>query len=109
MGKTIYTLHAEMCRVFTSPVRLEILDILRDGKRSVSDLVEHTGLSQSNVSHHLKIMRDKEIVNTEKKGNFVFYSVADPKITEAFDIIKEILLDKIERTQDLYDTLTSRE
>lgn len=105
MEKTIYEMHAEMCRVFTSPVRLEILDTLRSGKRSVGELVELTGLNQSNVSHHLKVMRENGIVNKEKKGNFVFYTLANPKISEAFGIMKEILMDKLAEAQKLYEKI----
>jgi len=105
MDKTIYELHAEMCRVFTSPVRLEILDILRNGEKSVNELVRLTGLNQSNISHHLKIMRGNGIVKTEKKGNYVFYTLANPKISEAFVIMKEILKDRMAETQKLYNAM----
>ena len=105
MNKTIYDLHAEMCKVFTSPVRLEILDTLRSEKKSVNELVLLTGLNQSNVSHHLKIMRENGIVKTEKKGNQIFYTLANPKISEAFAIMKEILKDRMAETQKLYETI----
>ena len=105
MNKTIYDLHAEMCKVFTSPVRLEILDTLRSEKKSVNELVLLTGLNQSNVSHHLKIMRENGIVKTEKKGNHIFYTLANPKISEAFAIMKEILKDRMAETQKLYETI----
>ena len=105
MNKTIYDLHAEMCKVFTSPVRLEILDTLRTEKKSVNELVHLTGLNQSNVSHHLKVMRENGIVKTEKKGNHIFYTLANPKISEAFAIMKEILKDRMAETQKLYETI----
>ena len=61
MDKRIYMMHADMCKVFTSPVRLKILDILRNGEKSVSELVRATGLNQSNISQHLQIMKDNNI------------------------------------------------
>jgi len=108
MDKKIYALHADMCKVFTSPIRLEILDVLRDGKKSVSELVQLIGLNQSNISQHLQIMKDKNILRTEKKGNFVYYSIANPKISEAFGMMKEIIKDQLSESGRLYKTITKR-
>lgn len=95
-----------MCKVFTSPVRLEILDILRNGEKSVNELVQLTGLNQSNVSQHLQIMKDRGILKIEKKGNYVFYSVANPKISKAFGMMKEIMIDQLAESERLYKTIT---
>ncbi len=105
MDKRIYEMHAEMCKVFTSPVRIEILDILRNGKKSVNELVQETGFNQSNISQHLQVMREKGIVRTEKKGNFVFYTLANPKISKAFGIMQEILKDQLAENEKLYKTM----
>jgi ArsR family transcriptional regulator len=105
MDKKIYEMHADMCKVFTSPVRIELLDILRKGKKSVSELVLETGLNQSNISQHLLVMREKGIVRTEKQGNYVFYTLANPKIAEAFGIMEEILTDQLAETEKLYLTI----
>jgi len=109
MDKKIYMMHAEMCKVFTSPVRLEILDMLRDGKKTVTELVQLTGLNQSNISQHLLIMKDRGILITEKKGNYVFYSIANPKISEAFGMMKEIMIDQLAESERLYKTITKKE
>ena len=108
MEKKIYMMHAEMCKVFTSPVRLEILDMLRNGKKTVNELVELIGLNQSNVSQHLQIMKDKGILRTEKKGNYVFYSITNPKISEAFGVMKEIMIDQLAESEKLYKTITTK-
>ena len=93
MDKKIYKINAEMCKVFTSPVRIEILNLLGGGKKSVGELVKLTGLNQPNISQHLHMMKEKKIVKAEKQGNNVFYSLTNPKISEAFAIMKEILED----------------
>lgn len=105
MVKQIYELHADMCKVFTSSVRVEIIEILQDGKKSVSELVELTGLSQSNISQHLQIMKEKGVLTPEKKGNHVFYSLSNPKIAEAFRIMREILLSKMADSEKLYKAI----
>ena len=99
--KQIYEMHAEMCKVFTNPVRVEILNLLQDGRRSVNTLAELTGYNQPNISQHLTIMREKGIVTAEKVGNNVFYSLSNPKISEAFDIMKEILYEQLARNEQL--------
>ncbi len=106
MDKIIYKKHAEMCKVFTSPIRVEILDILRNGTKSVNELVKLTGVNQSSVSQHLQIMKEKGIVHAEKKGNQVFYSLSNPKISEAFGILKEILTDQLAESGALYRSIT---
>jgi ArsR family transcriptional regulator len=109
MDKKLYKMHAEMCKVFTSPVRIEILNLLRDGKKTVSELVELTGLNQSNISQHLHVMREKKIVKTEKQGNNVFYSLTNPKISEAFEIMKQILQDQLAESEKLYKSITGED
>ena len=108
MEKKIYMMHAEMCKVFTSPVRLEILDMLRNGKKTVTELVQLTGLNQSNVSQHLQIMKDKGILRTEKKGNYAFYSIANSKISEAFGMMKEIMMDQLAESEKLYKKMVKK-
>lgn len=105
MDKKIYAMHANMCKVFTSPARIEILDLLRGGRKSVSELVELSGLRQPNVSQHLQLMREKSVVTTEKEGNAVFYSIANPKMSKAFEIMKEMLMDKLAEAEMTYKTV----
>ena len=95
MSKKLFELHAEMCKVFSNPIRLEILNILRDKQWSVTELVSKTDLSQANVSQHLSIMKAKGIVLSTRQGKNVYYKIANPKIIKAFDIIKEALAEKM--------------
>jgi ArsR family transcriptional regulator len=90
----IYELHAEMCKVFSNPIRLEILNLLRDKELSVSQLIERTKLSQANISQHLAIMKSKGIVTSRRDGKNVYYKITRPKIIKAFDIIREVLAEK---------------
>ena len=68
-------------KAMAHPLRLKILCLLGgNGEISVQGIVEYVGTSQSNISQHLSILRDKGILNSRKDANKVFYSVADPKI-----------------------------
>jgi len=93
--KELYTIHAEICKVFSNPTRLEILNLLRDKEMSVTELIEKTKLSQANISQHLSIMKSKGIVISDRKGKNVYYRLTNPKIIKAFDIIREILTERL--------------
>ncbi|MBS3165973.1 winged helix-turn-helix transcriptional regulator [Candidatus Woesearchaeota archaeon] len=90
----IYELHAEMCKVFSNPTRLEILNLLRNKERSVAELIQKTNLSQANISQHLAIMKHKGIVIARRDGKNIYYKITYPKIIKAFDIIRKVLSEK---------------
>ncbi len=91
MKRELYAMHADICKTFSNPTRLELLNLLRNGELSVSELVKRTGLTQGNVSQHLAVMRSKGVVMAKRKGSNIYYSIANPKIIKAFDIIREAL------------------
>jgi ArsR family transcriptional regulator len=111
MNKTddFYCLHSDMCKTLASEKRQRILDALRAGERSVAELQECTGASQSNISQHLSVMRMKGIVNARREGSHVFYSISNPKILQAFDLISEVLTDKLENTTAMAGTMREGE
>ena len=97
MTKELYRLHAELCKVLSSPARLEILNMLRDGRKSVGELIRITGYGQANISQHLTVMKRNGVVNFEREGNNVYYSLADARIIRAFDIIREMLGERLKK------------
>jgi ArsR family transcriptional regulator len=88
-----YNLHAEMCKTISNPRRQAILDTIRDGEMTVTELVEKTGVSQANLSQHLAILRSKGVVKTRREGNNIYYSISNIKIIQAYDLISEVLED----------------
>ena len=88
-----YNLHAEMCKTISNPRRQAILDTIRSGEMTVSELIERTGISQANLSQHLAILRSKGVVRTRRDGNNIYYSISNMKIIEAYDLISEVLED----------------
>ncbi len=95
--KELYQTHAEMCKVFSNSTRLEILNLLRDKELSVTELIEKTRLSQANISQHLSIMKSKGIVTSNRKGKNIYYKLTNPKIIMAFDIIRDVLAEKLKK------------
>jgi ArsR family transcriptional regulator len=94
MDRLLLQRHAELCQTLASPVRLEILNLLRDGEQPVNELAEQTELNQANVSQHLAILRNKGIVTTRREGTNVYYRVANSKIIRACDLIREVLAEQ---------------
>lgn len=95
-NEDFYCLHSEMCKTLANAKRQQIIDSLRDGEVTVSEVVEKTGIAQANVSQHLAIMRGKGIVNARREGAHVHYSIANPKIIQAFDLITEVMRESLE-------------
>ncbi len=92
-NENFYNLHAEMCKTISNPRRQAILDTIRNGEMTVSELIEKTGIRQANLSQHLSILRSKGVVNTRRDGNNVYYSLSNLKIIKAYDLISEVLED----------------
>ncbi|MDP3025486.1 MAG: metalloregulator ArsR/SmtB family transcription factor [candidate division Zixibacteria bacterium] len=95
--KMIYFYHAEMCKVFSHPTRLEIINTLRDKEVTVGELAKKLKLGIGNLSQHLSMMKDRRILSSRKEGNQVYYRIANPKMLEAFDLLREILLEQIQK------------
>ena len=107
MDDQIYSYHAEMCQVFSHPKRLELIDVLRAGEMSVSDLSEKLGMAPANLSQHLAMMRERRILLSRKQGNVVYYRIANPKLLQAFDMLREILFEQIRQDAALIHGRTS--
>jgi ArsR family transcriptional regulator len=93
--KRIFQLHAEICKTLSNPIRLEILSLLRDQKKSVNEIAALTGVRQATISQHLAVLRQRGVVSTRREGINVYYDVANPKITRACDLMREVLFEHI--------------
>jgi ArsR family transcriptional regulator len=98
---SLYELHASICQVLGNPKRLEIIDRLRDGEKSVTELTSATKVGQSNLSQHLALMRQKGIVLARREGVSVYYRLADPKILKACDLMRQVLLEHLQAGAEL--------
>ncbi|UCH51894.1 MAG: winged helix-turn-helix transcriptional regulator [Chloroflexota bacterium] len=103
----IYKLKAELCKTFADPKRLIIINQLREGETTVNELARVIELPQAVVSRHLAILRDKGVVQHRREGTSVYYSLSNPKIGEACDMMHQILLDQVEKNKQLAERLTA--
>jgi DNA-binding transcriptional ArsR family regulator len=84
---------AKIFRALSDPVRLQILDFLRNGEKCVCEIIPHVGLIQPVVSRHLKILKDSGIVRDKKDGNKRLYSITDQRIFQIIDGITPELVE----------------
>lgn len=87
------SLKAKLFRGFSDPSRLAILEALRSCPLTVGEIVEATGLSQSNASNHLGCLRDCGLVIATQQGRYVTYELADPRVGEILKSGDELLAD----------------
>ena len=89
-------LHAELCKVFTHPTRIRILELLRDGEVTVGALADALDVAQPHVSQHLTVMRNAGVLDNRRHGPNVYYRLTDPRIVDAFDTIREVLTERLD-------------
>ncbi|HCO77224.1 metalloregulator ArsR/SmtB family transcription factor [Hydrogenophilus thermoluteolus] len=81
---------ARALKSIAHPLRLKILCVIGEDEACVQEIVDAVGTSQSNVSQHLAIMRDKAILATRKEANRVYYRVADPRTLQLVVLMREL-------------------
>lgn len=107
MEDQIYAYHAEMCQVLSHPKRLEVINVLRDGEMSVTELSQKLGLTVGNLSQHLSMMKERHVLLTRKEGNMVYYRIANPKLIRCFDMMREMLFEQIRQDAALIEAKTN--
>jgi DNA-binding transcriptional ArsR family regulator len=81
---------ARCLRVLSHPTRLLIIHLLGTGERSVKELEREVGISQSSVSQHLNLLKDKEIVESRRAAQQVFYRLRNPRLLELTAITRDL-------------------
>jgi DNA-binding transcriptional ArsR family regulator len=88
---------ANRFRVLGEPLRLRLLNELREGEKNVNDLVKAAETSQANVSKHLRILMTAGLVNRRKEGVFAYYYIADDLVFELCDLVCARMREELER------------
>ena len=102
----LYRMKAELCKTFSDPKRLMIINALRGGEKPVGYLVETLNIPQAVVSRNLAILRHKGIVRGRREGVNIFYSLSNAKIAEACDLVHQILLEQAVNNREMADKIT---
>jgi DNA-binding transcriptional ArsR family regulator len=92
---------AERFKALAEPARLHILDALRDRERTVSELMEDTGLGQANASKHLQLLHGLGFAERRKEGPRVYYRLSDDRASRLCDIMCGRLEEEVQRRSEL--------
>ena len=97
----IYERQARICKAFAHPGRLQILDLLGQGERGVSELQEALGISKTSISQHLSVLKSAGILTTRREGKQIYCSLAMPEVKEACQLIRRVLQAQIAASRGL--------
>lgn len=101
MPQQIANFKAEFFKALAHPIRIRILDSLRDGEKGVNELSEILKIEPANVSQQLAILRMRNIVIGRKTGSNVYYSVSDKTLFRLLDVAKEIFNNHLVGVRDM--------
>lgn len=90
----MYPHYAKLLSALTNPKRIEIVRVLSNSCITVSDLVRMTGMTQSNISQHMQVLRREGIVITKRKGKTILYCLSHQNFVKILDNIHEVLSDR---------------
>lgn len=113
MQDSLRIFKADFFKALSHPARIKILELLRGGELSVTELQEQLGIESSSVSQNLSVLRHKKIVDSRKAGTTVYYWVPDPVVFDLLDIARRIfnnqLLDTRSTLEQLEEEQTSND
>jgi DNA-binding transcriptional ArsR family regulator len=109
MNKTleneINQLHAEICAGLADPNRIMLLYSLSQSARNVTELCNELEMPQPLISRHLKVLRERGMVTTERRGTVIVYSLSDKRLIEALDLLRAVMHDNISKRAELVHAL----
>jgi len=101
MKYEILKIEAGVFNALAHPLRLKILEKLRGGPCCVCKIIPYVGGEQSNVSHHLAILRKTKILRCEKRGLEVWYEITDSKIFKIIDLMNDCILEDLKKSRNI--------
>ena len=107
--RPIYQVKADFFKTLAHPARIRVLELLRDGERSVGELIPEVGLEASHLSQQLGILRRANVLQSRKEGSTVRYSVTDPRIFDLLEVARAILTSTLAETRQLLAELEGLE
>ncbi len=104
----LFTLHADFCKIMGNPKRLMIIAALGEGELSVGEIASIVEVPMTNASQHLSTMKAANLVVSRKEGQTVLYRLTDPRITEACEIIRSVLLSFMKQSGSIASKMDRR-
>jgi ArsR family transcriptional regulator len=106
LQQEITQLEANFCAALSDPNRLLILYALSEKPLNVTELTNELGLSQPTMSRHLKVLRERGLVNTIRTGTVITYSLSDPRLIQALDILRSIMRERLTHQVNLINEIS---
>jgi DNA-binding transcriptional ArsR family regulator len=108
VSRPLSEIKAELFKALAHPGRVRILEVLRDGDRTVAELIPAVGLESSHLSQQLAVLRRARVVTAIRSGSSVSYSIADPAIVELLAAARSFLISNLSLSQELLADLHQR-
>jgi|ERR1035437_1178849 DNA-binding transcriptional ArsR family regulator len=105
LAQEVSQLEAHLCFALADPTRILILYALDEQPRNVTELTVELAATQPTISRHLKILRDRGLVNTMRQGTTITYQIADKRLIQALDLLRSVLRDRITHNANLMDEI----
>lgn len=105
--RAVYQVKAEFFRILGHPVRVRILELLKDGERTVGDLQQELQMDSSGTSQHLGILRKHGVLEGRREGTSVYYAVRDPRIFQLLEVARQILTSNLSESQAVLGELAT--
>jgi ArsR family transcriptional regulator len=109
MTRPIYQVKADFFKTLAHPARIRVLELLRDGERSVGELIPEVGLESSHLSQQLAVLRRANVLQARKDGTTVRYSVTDERMFELLEVAKAIITSTLAESTELIAQLNDLE
>jgi DNA-binding transcriptional ArsR family regulator len=107
LAQEVSQLEAELCFALADPTRILMLYALEDGPHNVTELTNTLGITQPTASRHLKILRDRGLVQPERSGVTINYHLHDRRILQALDLLRSVLRDRLMERANLMEEIQS--
>jgi DNA-binding transcriptional ArsR family regulator len=107
-SRPLSEIKADLFRALAHPGRVRVLEVLRDGERSVAELIPLVGLEPSHLSQQLGVLRRAGVVTATRVGSSVTYSIADTAIVDLLDAARRFLITSLTASQELLVSLQHR-
>ena len=95
MNEDMDGLCCEVYKALAHPARVKIIDLLREGERCVCELAPLVGVSDSNLSQHLGLLRKSGLVATRREGHSIYYRIGSPAVLELSEKVREVVLGRL--------------
>jgi len=106
LKQEITQLEANFCAALSDPNRLLILYTLNEGPRNVTELANELGLNQPTASRHLKVLRERGLVDTVRTGTIITYHLSDQRLIQAIDLLRSAMRDRLAYQANLINEVT---